>query len=85
MDDYTEHLEEEIATHLETIERLKIENVKLLEGLEELRTLATDTLEELKAEMRPYKDAMNEFCDRVEAGEIRSRHTYAKFKGILGR
>lgn len=27
--------------------------------------------------------AMQEFCDRVEGGEVRSRKTYAKFKSIL--
>lgn len=29
--------------------------------------------------------AMNRFCDRVEAGEVRSRRTYAEFCEILGR
>lgn len=28
---------------------------------------------------------MQEFVDRVENGEVRSRRTYAKFKEILGR
>lgn len=31
------------------------------------------------------RDAMNRFCDRVEAGEVRSRRTYAEFCTILGR
>ncbi len=30
-------------------------------------------------------EAMDRFCDRVEAGEVRSRRTYAEFCGILGR
>lgn len=30
-------------------------------------------------------DALQRFCDRVEAGEVRSRRTYAKFCGLLGR
>lgn len=30
-------------------------------------------------------DAMTRFCDRVEAGEVRSRRTYAEFCEILGR
>ncbi len=29
--------------------------------------------------------AMNEFCDRVETGEIRSTHTYNRFKRLLER
>lgn len=28
-------------------------------------------------------DAMQEFCNRVEAGQVHSRYTYAKFKAIL--
>lgn len=30
-------------------------------------------------------EAMQEFCERVERGEVRSRKTYAKFKDILTR
>lgn len=30
-------------------------------------------------------EAMDRFCDRVEAGEIRSKRTYAEFCEILGR
>lgn len=29
--------------------------------------------------------AMHRFCDRVEAGEVRSKRTYAEFCEILGR
>jgi hypothetical protein len=29
------------------------------------------------------KDAMHEFCMRVDLGEVRSKYTYAKFKTIL--
>lgn len=29
--------------------------------------------------------AMNRFCDRVEAGEVRSRRTYAEFCALIGR
>lgn len=31
------------------------------------------------------EEAMAEFIKRVEAGEVRSRKTYAKFKNILDR
>lgn len=30
------------------------------------------------------REAMQEFVDRVDKGEVRSRRTYAKFKKILG-
>lgn len=36
-----------------------------------------NTLEELRA-------AMQEFVDRVDKGEVRSKRTYAKFKELLG-
>lgn len=29
------------------------------------------------------REAAQEFCDRCERGEVRSRYTYSKFKGIL--
>lgn len=34
--------------------------------------------------MRSMRDAMQEFVDRVDKGEVRSKRTYAKFKEILG-
>ncbi len=40
---------------------------------------------ELAARAPAMAEAMSEFCDRVEAGEVRSRRTYAKFCEILGR
>lgn len=33
---------------------------------------------------RELKAAMQEFVDRVDAGEVRSKRTYAKFKELLG-
>ncbi len=39
----------------------------------------------LVAALQRAHDAMQRFCDRVEAGEVRSRRTYAEFCGILGR
>jgi hypothetical protein len=33
---------------------------------------------------RELKDAMREFVRRVDAGEVRSKRTYAKFKELLG-
>lgn len=35
--------------------------------------------------MQTAHDAMQRFCDRVEAGEVRSQRTYAEFCEILGR
>jgi hypothetical protein len=28
-------------------------------------------------------EAMREFCERVDRGEVQSRYTYAKFKAII--
>lgn len=35
--------------------------------------------------LRHMDKAMNKFCDRVEAGEVKSVKTYAEFCEILGR
>lgn len=37
----------------------------------------------LQAENEKLKAAMQEFVDRVEKGEVRSKRTYAKFKSLL--
>jgi len=39
----------------------------------------------LLAEAREMQEAMQEFVDRCERGEVRSRHTYRKFEKILAR
>lgn len=36
-------------------------------------------------EITLFKEAMSEFCNKVEAGQIKSRHTYVKFCRLLGR
>lgn len=36
-------------------------------------------------ELDAARAAIGEFCDRVEAGEVRSTYTYNKFKELLGR
>lgn len=48
---------------------------------------AERTLEVLRATKSKTEmiEAISEFCDRVEAGEIRSRRTYAKFCWLLER
>lgn len=40
-------------------------------------------LHEAQAERDQMKEVMQEFVDRCERGEVRSRYTYAKFKKIL--
>ena len=35
--------------------------------------------------LRAAHDRMQHFCDRVEAGTLRSKRTYAEFCAILGR
>lgn len=34
-------------------------------------------------ELEAWRAAATEFCARVDAGEVRSKRTYAKFKAIL--
>ncbi len=41
-------------------------------------------LEDVSAELVRAKAAMQEFCDRVDRGEVRSAYTYNKFKDLLG-
>lgn len=59
----------------------------LLRRLDELaRCSANDyAAEDSAAMIRVMRSAMDEFCDRVERGEIRSKRTYQKFCTILGR
>lgn len=38
---------------------------------------------QLEAENSRLVEAMREFCDRTERGEVRSKYTYAKFKALL--
>ena len=40
-------------------------------------------LEQAKVEIEKLKQAMQEFVDRCEKGEIRSSYTYSKFKELL--
>jgi hypothetical protein len=50
---------------------------------------SSDTMEQIKDRIesrpttQPFIDAMQEFVDRCERGEVRSKYTYAKFKGLL--
>lgn len=37
----------------------------------------------LSEQVRTMKEAMQHFVDRVDAGEVRSKKTYAEFKAIL--
>ena len=43
-----------------------------------------DEIEELRSSLEVAHEAMQEFVDRRNAGQIRSKYTYAKFKKILG-
>lgn len=38
----------------------------------------------IAVKLRAMRDAMQEFVERVDKGEVRSKRTYAKFKEILG-
>lgn len=35
--------------------------------------------------IKVLEEAMTEFCERVEKGEVRSYYTYGKFCALLGR
>lgn len=37
----------------------------------------------LEKALEPYREAMQEFVDRCERGEVRSKYTYKKFLAIL--
>ena len=39
--------------------------------------------EELRERVKELESLMREFVDRVDRGEVRSKKTYAKFKGAL--
>lgn len=36
-----------------------------------------------ETELRKAKDLLQEFCDRVDRGEVRSKSTYSKFMAFL--
>jgi len=40
-------------------------------------------IERLNAENKKMREVMQLFCDRVDAGEVRSTKTYNQFKAIL--
>jgi hypothetical protein len=40
---------------------------------------------EAAARIKVLEEALLEFCERVERGEVRSRRTYRKFNQLLGR
>ncbi len=37
-----------------------------------------------RGDVELMREAMQEFVDRCDAGQVRSKYTYAKFKRILG-
>ena len=37
-----------------------------------------------RGDIELMREAMQEFVDRCDAGQVRSKYTYAKFKRILG-
>lgn len=53
------------------------------DGYEPVRTITTPANAHLIAAAPEMLEALKEFVRRVEAGKIRSRHTYAKFKEII--
>jgi len=51
----------------------------------ELCTIRNIALKSRIDSIQPYINAMNEFCDRVDCGEVRSKKTYLKFCKLLER
>ena len=55
--------------------------------MSEYRTLLEQQVaisKELKAERDQLREALQEFVDRCDQGEVKSRYTYWKFKALLG-
>ena len=51
-----------------------------------LRSIVKDKdaeIEHQAARIEQLEDALREFCDRVDRGEVRSVKTYARFKKLL--
>lgn len=70
------------------IERLRTALEKANSDLTDALTDATHDKQQIaeNAEhIRNLRAALARFCARVEAGEIRSRNTYAEFKALLSR
>jgi len=82
----------------EEINALKSENASLRTRIEAERVIATKRMREfldsamlvanvknkqLQADCAAMREAMEEFCAKVEDGKIRSRGTYLKFVEIL--
>jgi hypothetical protein len=44
-----------------------------------------NTEKRLTSKINELKEAMQEFVDRVDKGEVRSKYTYAKFKQLLNK
>ena len=65
---------------------LEAENAALQERLKE-RAIEKDNYEEAIGEVNEEKaalrEAMTEFCDRRDRGQVRSNYTYRKFKALL--
>jgi hypothetical protein len=67
--------------HSEHVNHCK--DCKPREPLQTRITMDTKKLKQVIIEHESMREAMQEFVDRVERGEVRSRYTYNKFKDIL--
>ena len=52
---------------------------------DEYISLLQDDIVKLTKQLEEAGEAMQEFVDRVDRGEVRSKYTYAKFKAILNK
>ena len=47
--------------------------------------LLEQTIKTLQKENKELKEALRWFCNRVDAGEVRSKRTYERFKELLDK
>lgn len=52
---------------------------------EDEMNLLEQTIKTLQKENKELKEALNWFCNRVDAGEVRSKRTYERFKELLDK
>ena len=49
------------------------------------RNQEIEKIKELEDENTELKEALKWFCNRVDAGEVRSKRTYERFKELLNK
>ncbi len=78
-----ETIKRNLATYIQDYGTLNAEYKERVAYWEKRARAAEKELEEVEDLCRRRGEAMQEFCARVEAHEIRSKYTYGKFKALL--